>query len=469
MVTETEILSSSRGSVIAPAGCGKTELILNTIRTAGTGRFLVLTHTHAGVRALRARMKRLDIPKELATIETIAGWALGYSRAYPVSSGLTNFLPEKAEWNDVYLSATTLLNLRFIQKIIKASYAGVFVDEYQDCTVDQHTLICALADIIPCRVFGDPLQGIFAFCGGTLSWIKDVQVAFPLIGTLEYPWRWDGKNVALGEWLIQIREDLIAGNPIDLTKAPVTWRQKDPQSQVGTAQELLGREGRVVVVRKWPNDAHEFAKRVGRAYVSMEEVDCKDLLTFARRVEGTVGIARVLRILDFAEQCMTGVTIHTANIKVALQTNRQLRMATMNIERRSVAEALLKVMSSNEASTIIKALSSLGRLPNTRIFRRELWNEAIKALASHQGGTYRDSAWKSRNRTRYQDRVEDVHIVSRTLLIKGLEFEHSFIPDAEEFNGYDGAKLFYVAATRGSHSLTILSNSHTVQFLPPSI
>lgn len=50
--------------------------------------------------------------------------------------------------------------------------------------------------------------------------------------------------------------------------------------------------------------------------------------------------------------------------------------------------------------------------------------------------------------------------MSRTLLIKGLEFDHTVILDADEHD----AKNFYVAATRPTRSLTICSASPTIRF-----
>jgi DNA helicase IV len=63
----------------------------------------------------------------------------------------------------------------------------------------------------------------------------------------------------------------------------------------------------------------------------------------------------------------------------------------------------------------------------------------------------------------------DRRIVSRTLLIKGLEFDHAIVANADELD----AKELYVAITRGSKSLTILSAKPVIQkpvptdLLPP--
>ena len=49
---------SGNGYVVAPAGFGKTHTIAQAT-SLSTGRQLVLTHTHAGVNALRKKMRAL--------------------------------------------------------------------------------------------------------------------------------------------------------------------------------------------------------------------------------------------------------------------------------------------------------------------------------------------------------------------------------------------------------------------------
>ena len=74
---------------------------------------------------------------------------------------------------------------------------------------------------------------------------------------------------------------------------------------------------------------------------------------------------------------------------------------------------------------------------------------------------------------RAHGRAIDTNCVSRTLLIKGLEFDHALILDADEFDkgqkAGDGARNFYVAVTRGTRSLTILSSKARTKFTAPSL
>ena len=51
---------------------------------------------------------------------------------------------------------------------VRESYGGGFVDEYQTAPLRQHSLSLALAQLLPLRVLGDPLQGILGSPGSRL-------------------------------------------------------------------------------------------------------------------------------------------------------------------------------------------------------------------------------------------------------------------------------------------------------------
>jgi superfamily I DNA/RNA helicase len=109
MVEEATLARAERGSVIAPAGCGKTEIIIRAAASLRRGRALILTHTHAGVNALRDRLKRLQVDRSRVHVATIAGWCLRYATAYPKGAGLSSPEPEGKEWNDIYRGALALM------------------------------------------------------------------------------------------------------------------------------------------------------------------------------------------------------------------------------------------------------------------------------------------------------------------------------------------------------------------------
>lgn len=475
---EDALTRADRGSVVAPAGCGKTEMIARTALSLRAGRLLILTHTHAGVKAIRDRLRRLAVPQGRARVETIAGWCLRYAASFPTRSGLATAQPVRAEWEKVYDGAFALLDIRAVKEIVQASYTRVFVDEYQDCTARQHRLISKIANILPTCVLGDPLQGIFGFAGGSLSWQNVVEATFPPLGTLSEPWRWKGKNDELGRWLLSIRDPLSTGGSIDLASAPIAWAAYTPENQRTAAFRLVRATGRVVAIRKWPSDAHTFARNVGGPYSSMDEVEGTDLLAFASDVDHLSGAARAARVLRFAAECWTEVSSVLETLQRALDEGRvptNSRSPKLAPIVAAFAAAAATSTSTSNWAEIRAAMETIESLPKARLFRRELWRDALKALthAALGGHTLRDTAWQLRHRLRFSGRAMDTRSVSRTLLIKGLEVEHALVLNANEFEDPkrtgDGARHFYVAVTRGSHSLAVLSRESTIRFSAPNL
>jgi DNA helicase-2/ATP-dependent DNA helicase PcrA len=74
------------GYLLAPAGYGKTHLIAESTLHA-KGRQLILTHTHAGVNALRTKLRALQVSTTQVHVDTIASWSLRLCLAYGSTSG----------------------------------------------------------------------------------------------------------------------------------------------------------------------------------------------------------------------------------------------------------------------------------------------------------------------------------------------------------------------------------------------
>lgn len=466
---------ADRSSVVAPAGCGKTELIVRAVEATASGRALVLTHTHAGVRALRERLARRGVRRERAQVDTIAGWCLRMATAYPNGSGLVTPEPVRGQWDAVYDGAAALLGIRAIRRVVQASYSSIFVDEYQDCNDRQHQVIIALANLLPCRVLGDPLQGIFAFAGRTLSWNRDVAPQFPLLFELDEPWRWKGRNEALGRWLLTARDVLASGEALDLADAPVHWVERSDHAQRTEAIRAMRLTGSTVAIRKWPDDSHAFARSVGGLYASMEEMDCSALLAMAEDLDRLRGCARAKRVLDFATECLTKVSSSLAPIDTALSKG-ELPSPARYRTHAAIAAALVRVAQTVEFCAVRDAMVALEATPGAKPFRRELWGELGRAIDEFGRGehpTLRAAAWAARNRARWGGRRLDQRLVSRTLLIKGLEFDNALVLNAEEFENPkhpgEGAKNFYVAMTRAARVLVVLSDDSNVRFTKPTM
>ncbi len=77
-----DVADANLGLIVAPAGCGKTYLISEALKYCSR-RQLVLTHTHAGVKAIRDRMDRLGVAPTKFRVSTLDAFALRYATAFP--------------------------------------------------------------------------------------------------------------------------------------------------------------------------------------------------------------------------------------------------------------------------------------------------------------------------------------------------------------------------------------------------
>jgi len=116
-----------------------------------------------------------DIPAYKYKVDTIASWAMRLCLSYPKNSNWYIEYPEGNEWSALYQQCLVLLKKDFVKRIIRASYDGVYIDEYQDCSNSQHALALKLAEILPLRILGDHLQAIFEFANeAVVDWKTQV-------------------------------------------------------------------------------------------------------------------------------------------------------------------------------------------------------------------------------------------------------------------------------------------------------
>jgi DNA helicase-2/ATP-dependent DNA helicase PcrA len=458
-----DLAESNWSLVLAPAGCGKTHLISDSVKTA-EGRQLILTHTHAGVRAMIDHLKRNEVPSSQYSVSTIDSVAMKYACAFPLLSGWNNKYPSGDDWNLICPAASAALKMKAVKKVFTSTYSGIFVDEYQDCSTSQHEFISLIADYLPCRVLGDPMQSIFWEVNkkDSLNW-KNVESTFHHLATLSIPWRWKNANEPLGEWLLHVRDCLENGQPFDLRDGPVNWKNNaEHRYQVKACYESLRNKGQTVVaIQKWANQCHKLARYLRNTFSSMETVECIDLLNYSTAIEESEGYSKVAVFADFIKKCVSGLP---QGVKTLLDTYAKGRSANpRRPDFRSVASSLQQIASSNDLSEILKAMISIeGIEEHIVIARRELWNEMKKTLKSHgqHPCSLMERAWGIRDIGRKVGRKIQNKCVATTLLVKGLEFDHAIILDA---NGLDNAENLYVAMTRGCNSLTILSSIPILQ------
>lgn len=453
MINAQEIAALGTAAVVAPAGHGKTEVIANV---AALGRrALILTHTHAGVHAIRSRLNRLGIPHRAVAVDTIAGWCMRYTNAFPGVAKPCEGMPKSAaEWNQLYRGAIVALGVSAIKGVIAASYDRILIDEYQDCNGGQHQLAIALSQIIPTVVFGDPMQGIFEFAGATLSWEGEIHNSFPLAGTLETPHRWAGKNPELGAWIARTRLKLMVGEPIDLADGPVTYRQSGDAFDMGAFFDGIDeREGTHAAIHCNKTVCYRLAQATRGGFQAIEEMAAGRLQTFAAAWDASPAHEERFEAID----SLMNDCFHFKQLAVGAAADP--RDAAMHDEMCSIANGL----GGASSVSIARRLFSMAKeRPSWRLFRREIWRDGERAIAELDAGrvsTMMEAAASIRQRVTNSGRSMPNRTVSTPLLLKGLEFDHVLIPNAPHFLGERNAKakLFYVAISRATQTLTISS------------
>lgn len=465
--TADSILAALPCSVKLAAGSGKTELLAAVVSriAARGGRALVLTHTHAGVAALKRRMTKFDVDSSAVAVRTIDSWTFDLIRHYPLLSGLQ--VPEVPDWRhspEYHRAGARAVKSRAIRRMLQVSYDALLVDEYQDCLIDQHHLILGMADAVPTGVFGDPLQGLFNFKANVpVRWDTDVTPQFAGFSAPQHPRRWEAHNPALGTWLLSIRDRLESGLPIDLRGAPVDWVQRtDHNSYVTPCFAAIHETESVVVLGRFRPDCVRAASNLGGNYTVMEALDAEVPISVAEVVDSGNGATVAPAILEFAVDSTAGLAAHfPAAKRKALANGRSFQTRAPELARAYQAiRSLREVPSPSQARAV---LAELKRLPHVKLYCREAWDELQGGLdlACAESCTVVEAIQVLRSRTRVQGRRSRRRVVSRPLLVKGLEYDHAIILDPTAYS----AQELYVALTRGTRSVTVVS---THAQLPPA-
>jgi len=465
---EINLLTIGCGSVSAPAGCGKTHLIATSLQNhVGPKPILILTHTNAGVAALRTRLDEMGVPRKAYRITTIDGWAMRLIGTFPTRSGhppgTLDLKNPNQDYPAIRIGAQNIFDGHHVPDIIQATYAGLIVDEYQDCNLEQHAMISKLAEVLPTCVLGDDMQAIFGWKGNVLvDWAKDVQYRFPPAGTLTTPWRW--KNVGtldFGNWLLWARDALRTGTPIDLRKAPpeVEWVQITGEDDVVTLTKAANtkspvNEGGVLIVcdSKRPPRHRQIASRAFGAVV-VENADLTDFVRFAEKFDFKSASA-ANELIDFAADTLTGVG--------AAQLNQRLQTLLAKKERTPPSDAeTAAVLFAQDPNpkTAVAMLVAINNQPSVHNLRPALLRACIRAFNACPGSDdFYEMAVRAREQSRVLGRSLPRRAVGSTLLLKGLEADVAVIIDTEQLTARD----LYVAMTRGSRKLVICSQSPVI-------
>ena len=466
MISNPDPLIINRGAITAPAGCGKTHLISDAVcRHSRTKPILVLTHTNAGVAALKGRLKKLGVRSNCYKLSTIAGWCMKVAGTYCRRSGLdpTSLQLNKPDrdYQNISNAIIQLLKNNHIDDIIRATYDRLIVDEYQDCTQAQHEIICLLSELLPTCVLGDPLQTVFNFKGDAPDWKTKVLAHFTDAGALSTPWRWDNAGKSnFGKWLLSCRNSFINKTPIDLRKAPseVSWERlsgthMDFNQKIATASKHshAKSDSVLIIANSSIKITHQkYAMRIYGAVV-VENTELSDFVTFAKNLDMHSSTA-VNELIHFAGSVMTGVGAPNMIKRIYSLSTGTARKPPTDAER-----AAIQFKTTQTPKSAAEFLVAVHQQHGTHTYRNLLLGACVRALnaCSDGGADFAENAVRVREQYRYLGRTLPRCAVGSPLLLKGLEANVSVVLDADTLSTNE----LYVAMTRGSHKLVVCAKS----------
>ncbi|TMI73285.1 MAG: hypothetical protein E6H09_07750 [Bacteroidetes bacterium] len=461
-------ISVVNGFVMAPAGHGKTHTIVECLVHA-EGNQLILTHTHAGIASIREKIKKVNPDLNNFNVETITGYAQKYVLAYYRGDDIPDPSESDRYYHFIVQKAAQLFSLTILKKVIASSYTGVFVDEYQDCSVVQHVMIMSLAKILPTYVLGDPLQGIFNFKGEPMVDLENEDQMASFVHNKEIlgiPWRWKNKNENLGDTLNKIRDTIIRKQPIDLRLHPSLGYVPissagdiyNPGTEYGKLFATYLKMENLLIIHPESTSINP-RKKIVSAYKTpislIESIDDKDFYRFARLFDNSKPDDLEKAIATVSLQLFSKTVIHQWFNDDGLKSKKSAEDKIIT----SAIRAQLSVATTTGTKTAIAEVFNLiSNLKDVRCYRKELFYTLCNALrtADENQRTVLESMEGLRNVVRKVGRKNYRRCIGTTLLTKGLEFDNVIILNAQSF---DCPKNLYVALTRASKKLIVFSTT----------
>ena len=492
-MTLTNFLGVNKGLLIAPAGHGKTHIIGNCVKMCPDNTIqLILTHTHAGINSLRSKFKKLGILHNKYKIETISGFAQKLVLAY-IPQNKIPAQDSKEYFDYIIQESSNLLKLVSVQTIIKNSYHGLFVDEYQDCTVDQHNMIMKLADLMPIHILGDELQGIFSFAGQKVDFTKDL-MGFERFDFLTEPWRWklDGNCEKLGKKILNIRDQLLSTRksislvqdeeahffvykykPIDNGCYSIIKKYldsiKDKSILIITPTYIDSKSGRL---RGGITDRADMRKRmrIEYSFSLLEAIDDKSFYSVAKDIDYLLNTkSRSRTKLSKIYNLLSKLTFNVTELKEWIEPKQNYikkkrgKNSNLSEELKKCYNTFVNDCSLNSIVCIINFFSNTLCLRPKRPELLHSLSTCMRNAILNNNSVY-ENMIEYKNRIRHIGKKIDDRCLGTTLLTKGLEFDTVIVVDAHLFSD---KRNFYVAISRACKNVIILTENNQINWQDP--
>ena len=485
-------LSCERSILKAPAGHGKTTAIADCLlQCPKNSLHLVLTHTHAGIASLRTKFRKKNVPSNSYQLETITGFAQRYVLSFLGESALPAE-DDKEYFDKAVEKCTKLLKTQVVQYVITATYNGVFVDEYQDCTVDQHNMIMALCEHLPVHLFGDALQGIFNFGSKKLVDFEKDLFDFSTHDFLTTPWRWESTNKQLGAEILRMRTLLENNQPITLTNKPsdgvYVYNYLPNEDEYKPIFRVLNKhdDGSLLIICPSFRITNQYNKVVPKGNLNdrllfKKRIDSNNRFAFVDAIDDEAYYSCAKKIDEYIKKNINKKCTHPIHDLYKILVSLHLGKTGLNDwfnkdtdcfkkkvkENKELYQSLLQLYQTFEHNCTLNQLKDIfvfiSKLPAVKCCHKSFFNSIMRCLdlATNNGVSVYEAMKMYKARVRHQGRKIEGRCIGTTLLTKGLEFDTVIITNADKF---EDKKNFYVAISRACKKLVFLTHSTTITF-----
>lgn len=479
--------------LIAPAGYGKTHTIVECLKYT-TGCQLILTHTHAGVASIKEKIKKYNIASSKYAVETISSFAQKYVNAFYTGTDTPDQDNSKEYHPFIIDKATIIFKSMVVKSVIKATYTGLFVDEYQDCTKPQHEMVLVLSESLKTHILGDHLQGIFNFNDDLVDLKTDLS-DFEKAPSLSTPHRWyqEGNNSALGDKLVEIRcllgqeamidfstndtdgLHVINVNPDDIYNSKSEYRQ--------CLHNIISNpdfDSLLIIVPEY-NEVKDDGQKVPKGNIKdraqirsqidyskslslIEAIDDRSFYSLAKIIDTLCSsIKRARKPIKRIKTDVLEKIFNNTGLNNWFNENdiKNKRADADKIKASALKSAIDLFISNPFPSNMNEIILELKNNLKIKYKREGLLHAVLNALkhSDMEGISVYEAMKNHRNIIRRSGRKIIGKCIGTTLLTKGLEFDTVAILDADKF---DCPKHLYVALTRCCKKLIIFSSQNSL-------
>ena len=494
-MTLTDFINERESLMIAAAGHGKTHTIAACVQLCPEGQCqLILTHTHAGIASIKAKLAALKVEPKKYHVETITSFAQQYVLAFCKKEDLPA-PDDKTYFPEVLRKALKLFSNPHILDVVKATYSSVFVDEYQDCTAEQHAIIMQLGKVMPLHVLGDALQGIFGFAGRLVDFDKDLQgfKAFEL----QKPWRWhkDGNCKELGDKILEWRRILLsdnkrihlttdraAGIEVCRTNSEAMAFDRDYFATLRKVIKMYDCDSLLVIFPSYIDERGVFKGRIGDRVKIKDGIDFQNRFLLAEAIDDKSSYSNAGAIDDILQkinsprtrkkekkiyEMLDGLSFNKTDLNEWFDKNHDCRLKNKRGEGRMKSDKLAGIydrfLEKPSKGGILTLIDFCQKDAGMKPKRREIVSSIQHCLKNYpdEDMSVYESMKEMRNAVRRGGRKIQGRCIGTTLLTKGLEFDTVIVLDAHRF---EDSKNFYVAISRACKNLVIVTKSNTLSF-----